>query len=280
MTEPTPREFLTYLMPFLYTAGKYAAEIQRRVGRRKDKAGETPFHHALSDADLSIQAYLEVALLARFPQVSYFSEEQADSLNAKYFAVEAHYEVLLDPVDGTRPYIDGRKEFQIIVTLHDKESICAVAAYQPRLSRCYAALRGEGAFIISDEAMRGGKEWERFTIAGGTNRFLIFGDKEVEAKLGKEFSVTDLLRSYGVDPEYVPFTSIFESRICGYSFRPGQFIDAIALGFIAQEAGGVMSDFQGRPISSARRYPDRKAPAVLVAADKTLHARLVELLKD
>lgn len=125
MSSAFPIQVIDFLLPQLALAGQYTVEIQKRVRAHDAKPGSTPFHQALSDADLSVQAFLEVALLARFPEISFFSEEQAQSLNQKYFPERARFELLLDPVDGTRFYLDSREGYQIIVTLLDGDEIVA-----------------------------------------------------------------------------------------------------------------------------------------------------------
>ena len=55
---PTPREIINYLLPFMITAGRYSVRIQRNIGTHPAKEGGTIFHHALSDADLTIQSFL------------------------------------------------------------------------------------------------------------------------------------------------------------------------------------------------------------------------------
>ena len=88
-------EIVSFLLPQLLTAGRYAARIQQRIHARPAKSGDTEFQQALTDADLSVQGFLEVVMLSRFPGVKFFSEELADSLNAKYFPPDGAIEMLV-----------------------------------------------------------------------------------------------------------------------------------------------------------------------------------------
>src|SRR5215510_10627944 len=146
-------EFVRFLLPHLVTAGNYSTQIQRRVKAHSPKTGDTAFQQALTDADLSVQAFLEVVLLSRLPEIAFFSEEQEQSLNAKYFPPGAEFEVLLDPIDGTRAYLDGAEKYQIIVTLREHRSVAAALCYMPRREQCYVAIRGKGAFVYSTREM-------------------------------------------------------------------------------------------------------------------------------
>ena len=175
----TPREIISYLLPYVATAGAYSAEIQKAIRAHEAKAGETAFHHALSDADLTVQSYLEVVLLARFPHLNYFSEEQEQSLNAKYFSGTDPLEVLIDPIDGTRSYIDKNDHYQIIVTIHDQQEIVGAICYLPRRNICYVASKGDGAFSLTHEEAISSQPGKRIDVIKNSGPVLLFHAPEL-----------------------------------------------------------------------------------------------------
>jgi 3'(2'), 5'-bisphosphate nucleotidase len=67
---------------------------------------------------------------------------------------EMHYEErcnwelfwLVDPLDGTREFINGNNEFTINIALMENNVCQASAVYVPYLGRIYFALRGQGSF--------------------------------------------------------------------------------------------------------------------------------------
>jgi hypothetical protein len=83
---PTPRQILDTLWPFLQVAAAYARDLQVRIRAHPAKTGaDNPFAAALTDADLSIQTLLEVAVLGSFPTLRFYGEEEASSYNTRYF---------------------------------------------------------------------------------------------------------------------------------------------------------------------------------------------------
>ena len=111
-------DILDYLTPFVVTAGRYSLEVQGQVKSQQGKSGMADaFGEALTDADLSGQAFIEVAMLARFPHLRFFGEEHEQSYNMKYFSDDAELCVYLDPVDGTLFYKDGLDSYNVIATL-------------------------------------------------------------------------------------------------------------------------------------------------------------------
>ena len=274
----TPQEIISYLLPFVATAGSYSAQIQKEVGMHDAKPGETIFHSALSDADVTIQAYIEVALLARFPHVSFFSEEQEQSLNRKYFADDYELEVLLDPIDGTRSYVDSREQYQVIVTIHDRTQIVGAICHMPRRGHCYTAVRGGGAFILTEGEVRRAAQGRRHSVAGALGPVLVFNRPDLVEKLSPHVEVVDLLTSYVETPGEHNMTDLIEGRASATLHAPCQGIDGGALALIASEAGAVVSDFSGKPLASFRTCPKRTVPDSLVATSAELHNRIVAAL--
>jgi fructose-1,6-bisphosphatase/inositol monophosphatase family enzyme len=271
-------EVLHYLLPFIVTGGAYSAEIQSRVATREAKGGETIFHHALSDADLSIQAFLEVALVARFPELSYFSEEQEQSLNRKYFLGSSALEVLLDPIDGTRPYIDGREFYQIIVTLHDEREIVGSVCYMPRRDRCFVAVKGEGAYLLTRDDIAAGRNGTRWDVTRGDGPVLLFNSPALVEKLSKTMVAKDIATAYIEEPGRYYSTDILDGRACGVVHRTCQAIDGGALAFIASEAGAIVTDFAGAPVPSFREVASRVVPDIVVSVNREVHERILQAL--
>ena len=274
-----PIEIINYLLPHIVTAGAYSAEIQSRVSTHDAKGGVTIFHHALSDADLSIQAFLEVVLLARFPELHYFSEEQDKSLNKKYFKGSSSIEVLLDPIDGTRPYIDGREFYQIIVTIHDEAEIVGAISYMPRRNRCYVASKGHGAFILTRDDITHGRQGSRCDVTKGMGPVLVFNAPRLVAKLSGSFSVKDIVTAYVEEPGRYYSTDLLEGTASAVVHETCQAIDGGALAFISCEAGAIVTDFHGKPMSSFRALESRVIREIVVSVSSEVHARVLAALR-
>lgn len=274
-----PKEIIEYLLPYVVTAGAYSAQIQSKVAVHDAKDGDTIFHHALSDADLSIQAFLEVVLLARYPDLCYFSEEQEKSLNKRYFTRRSALEILLDPVDGTRPYIDGKEFFQIIVTLHDEREIVGSICYMPRRDRCYIASKGNGARLLSREDIvhrRAGAEWRVTSNSGPVE---LFNSPELFAQLSQHLPTKDLAVSYVEEPGLYYSTDILEGKASAVVHRTCQAIDGGSLAFIAAEGGAIVTDFLGQRVGSFRAADSRVLDRVIVATDSEVHSKLLNILR-
>lgn len=274
-----PRDVIEYLLPYVVTAGAYSSEIQSRVAIQGAKGGATIFHHALSDADLSIQSYLEVVLLARFPNLSYFSEEQEQSLNKKYFLGSSHLEVLIDPIDGTRPYIDNSAFYQIIITLHDEQEIVGSICYMPRRDICFVATKGEGAYRLTREDIESGRPGSRWNVNHGKGPVLLFNSPDLVERLSTAMVVKDIATAYLAEPGMYHSTDILEGTASAVVHRSCQAIDGGSLAFIAAESGALVTDFSGNPVPGYRANPTRVQPNVIVAVNRDVHGRLLDALR-
>ncbi|NES84048.1 MAG: inositol monophosphatase family protein, partial [Moorea sp. SIO2B7] len=150
--KPSPRLILETLLPHLRIAAGYAHQIQSRIATQPSKEqGDNFFAAALTDANISIQNLVEIALLANFPQIRFYGEEYESSVNTKYFrsidlGEEGDYLVTLDPIDGTQFYLDGYANYQIIVSVVNRDDFEAVLAIYPALNSYFYALRNQGTF--------------------------------------------------------------------------------------------------------------------------------------
>lgn len=274
-----PLEILNYLLPFVATAGSYSQFIQGRVGTHSAKGGATVFHHALSDADITLQSYLEVALLAKFPELSYFSEEQEQSLNAKYFSKNSELEVLLDPIDGTRCYIDNLPHYQIIITLHDRHQIVGAICYMPCKGKCYLATKGEGAYCLTHEEVMRKDRGTRFTLTKNSGPVLVFNKPALVAKLSPYFEVKDIVVEYASQRGKYNYTDLLEGAALATISAPCQAIDGGAISFIAQEAGAIVTNPAGEPMGNFRASSGRTLPMIIASVSSEVHAKTLNALR-
>jgi len=67
----------------------------------------------VTTADLAADCVLRETLLGAFPEAGWLSEESADNTAR----LQRDYVWIIDPIDGTREFIQGLDEFVIVVAL-------------------------------------------------------------------------------------------------------------------------------------------------------------------
>lgn len=271
------KELVGFLLPRLVVAGEYALKIQPAVKSADSKGGNT-FQEALTDADLSIQTFIEVSLLAAYPQLAFYGEEEASSYNAKYFPAQSEYEVTLDPVNGTRLFADQFDTFDIIVTVTRKAVIQAAINYVPAKGLFYLALRDEGAYLLTKDEVVAGAPWKRYTLPQGNQDIMVLEDLELLRKLDGKVPAFDLIDRYAAAPTSITPSGILRGEIGGWVKRDVPLIDLGALGFIVTEAGGIETDFHGRPLQTYPKASGRRVADHIVSVNQELHQKLLQIL--
>ena len=101
---------------------------------------------------------LRESLTAARPDYGWLSEETTDG--PERLAREATF--IVDPIDGTRSFIDGDKNFAHSLAVARQGRVTTAVVYLPMLDRLYTAELGRGAFLngaalavsnISDESI-------------------------------------------------------------------------------------------------------------------------------
>lgn len=282
---PTPWGIIKALFPHLRVAAAYASHIQSRIVARPAKGGfDSFFGAALSDADLSIQTMVEVALLGTFPDICFYGEEYEQSYNTKYFRAidlgsKDDYLVTLDPIDGTRFYLDGHHNYQIILTVLNWDEFEATIALTPAQGTYYYALRGQGCWQGS---LDGGLESAQPLTIGtiGTTILLGWGMEALAPSLRERYHVIDVATSYSTTVQIPNVNGMLSGELAGAVIRAGKFIDGAALAFLAQEAGAIVTTLTGEPPPPLYTCRNYERPGLIIAASPAVHEHLLAAVRQ
>ncbi|MBE7382015.1 MAG: inositol monophosphatase family protein [Leptolyngbya sp. SIO1E4] len=281
LATPTPRQILETLLPPLRLAAGYARHIQAKIAAQPAKEGPNPFSTALTDADLSVQTFVEVALLGSFPNIRFYGEEFEQSYNTKYFraidlGATGDYLVTLDPIDGTRFYMDGFPNYQIILTVLNADGFEAVLAISPAEDCYYYALRGQGTFICplgqNLEAAQPLKISPNNTVLLGTRI------APLKPRLSDRYDIISVSEDYSQDSCIPNVNGILKGELAGVILAAGKFIDGAALAFLAQEAGCIVTNHHGRALPQLDQCENYQWPGLAIATSPEIHQTLITAL--
>ncbi|NYS23928.1 3'(2'),5'-bisphosphate nucleotidase CysQ [Rhodobacteraceae bacterium 2376] len=135
-----PENDLRLLHEAAQAAGEIAARHFGQGVRRWEKGGG---QGPVTEADLEIDAMLRKRLLAARPRYGWLSEETADSPAR----LDCASVFVVDPIDGTRAFIDGQKSFaHALAVVRDGQPVAAVV-HLPLMDLTYGAALGGGAWL-------------------------------------------------------------------------------------------------------------------------------------
>jgi Archaeal fructose-1,6-bisphosphatase and related enzymes of inositol monophosphatase family len=180
----------------------------------------------------------------------------------------ARWVIIVDPIDGTRAYISGRADWTISVALVENGRPVLAALYAPVSDEMFLAVQGDGAALNGARiATSRGQALERAKFAG-PKRYL-------DKLAGLNPSILAQPKVYSLA---LRLARVAHGGLDAAFASPGSHDwDLAAADLLVHEAGGVMTDFTGRPL----RY---NAPHIvhgaLIAAGPARHGTLIDLVRD
>jgi myo-inositol-1(or 4)-monophosphatase len=230
-----------------------------------EKAPDQP----LTAADLAADAVLREELGGARPGYGWLSEETADS--PERLGRERAW--IVDPIDGTRSFIAGRREFAISVGLVEGGAALLGIVLNPASGELYWAVRGGGAW----RQQPGGApvRSHRLSIGAAAEPVLLASRSELAAGEFEPFARDWRLQPAGSTAYKLALVA--EGAGAFLSRGPKSEWDICAGALIVAEAGGRVTDLQGREPGYNR--PDPYVHGIL-AADPATHARLLSLCRE
>ena len=279
-SQPSPRKIIQTLLPHLRVAAGYAKEIQTKITSLPEKDTEDNIlSAALTDADLSIQTLVEVALLGTFPDIAFYGEEYEKSRNTKYFsatklASKNDYLITLDPIDGTKYYLDGFNNYQIILSILNADHYEAVIAISPAQNYYYYTIKNQGVYqgnLNQDLA-----DCVPLKITNPEPSILLgWGMAHLKPGLQDKYQVIDLENCYSDSVQLPNYNGIFSGDLIGWITKRGKFIDSAALAFMAQENGCIVTGFDGFPLPPLHTCQDYSYSGAIIARSASVHQDLL-----
>lgn len=210
-------------------AGRIALRYFKRDPEVWMKNGSSP----VSEADYAVDRYLRETLLAARPDYGWLSEETADS-EAR---LAARRVFVVDPIDGTRAFLDGRSTWCVSIAVVDAGvSLCGVLDC-PAKETVFAAEQGGGAW----------RDGKRIGVRAVSERPVIGGPRALIDALPAH------IRTKLVDVPYIPSLAYRLALVANGEFdatfvKPNSHDwDLAAADVILREAGGRILDHQGLP---------------------------------
>jgi myo-inositol-1(or 4)-monophosphatase len=210
-------------------------------------------------ADLAVDAFLKRELAALLPAAGWLSEETADAPAR----LDGGLVWLVDPIDGTRDYINGRTGWAVSVAL--------VSQGRPLFGLLEAPARGESWFA---EAAQGG--WRNEERLSASKRSDIAGARVPAHHLPEADADLVMVDQPNAIALRMAMVAANEADLVA-TVRWGFEWDIAAAGLIAREAGAAVTDAFGNPLNYNK--PDPRAFGVLVTSP-ALHGTAVARLAE
>ena len=220
-------------------AGNLAMEYRTKGLDIKTKADGSP----VTDADLAADELIRQELLHLAPDIAIITEEtwseENDTNPLIYWCI--------DPIDGTRGYINGSKEFTINIALIDQHYPVLGVIYAPALGRIWTG--GYGKAWLREDAMPAMPQAIHTRSTANDSPDIVTTKRKRNAELEKWIEGLDAQSAMNVGSS-LKFCAIAEGKADLYPrTSPTMEWDTAAGQAIVEAAGGCVLNPQGARFS-------------------------------
>ena len=258
-----PANDLTRELALAKKAARAAGEILRGYWRRGGyKIGSKGHDNPVTAADLEADRAIKKLLRDPFPGYGWLSEETVDNDDR----LECRRVWIVDPLDGTKEFINGIPEFAVAIALVEDGVPVLGVTYNPIKREMYWAARGVGCHLNTRRVRVTRKRTlKRATVLASRSEtargeWQVFGGM---LKVSPTGSVAYKLAMVAAGKADATFTR-----------SPKSEWDIASGAALVIEAGGTITDIKGREI----RFNQRNVKLEGLIADNTiLHAALMKV---
>jgi len=227
-------DYQNTLTNILQNAGKTIMAHRNRAATAVEKEK----NEIVTPADIAANDYIVGELQKAFPGIAIYTEE-GDANKS-----DATTRWIVDPIDGTTPWVWGNSGFAVSVALEEQGRVTVAAVYDPVMKEFFYAERGKGA-------MRNGQPIKPSTVTTTKEMFMVvdWGNKDDKRKEGlayfEKFFLPEMFARRTV-PQFAPalgLCRIAEGRIHALVCNDTWVEDHAAGALILQEAGGYCTNF-------------------------------------
>jgi myo-inositol-1(or 4)-monophosphatase len=240
-----------------------AGEILRGYYKREGlKVGSKGHDNPVTQADLEADSAIKKALRDPFPSYGWLSEETVDNDDR----LKCRRVWIVDPLDGTKEFINGIPEFSVAIALIEDEVPILGVTYNPIKREMYWSARGVGCHLNTRRVhVTRVRTLKRATVLASRSEtargeWQVFHGMLIVSPTG---SVAYKLAMVAAGKADATFTR-----------SPKSEWDIASGAALVVEAGGTITDIKGREL----RFNQRSVKLEGLIADNTiLHAALMKV---
>lgn len=252
-----PEEDLALIREIVREAGAIAkSAFEANDSKQWNKADSSP----VTEADIAVNDFLSDHLRAARPGYGWLSEETKDD-HSRHACPRSF---VVDPIDGTRAFIDRTPNFAVCVAVIEKGKAIAGVVFNPLKDEMYEAFLDGGA-KLNGKALRvtNPPKIEGIRMIGYPRKFRRLDFPDMNVSVANSMAYRMCMVASGAADATLAFT-------------PKSDWDVAAASLIATEAGAIVSDIRGKT-----PHFDTEATSGLgvICAGPRLHALLVERVK-
>jgi len=239
-------------------AGGILKELYGNI-RSISKKGEIDL---VTEADFASEKAVIEVITSDFPDDMILSEEAGKKGN------KSDRLWIIDPLDGTTNFAHSYPFFGVSIALQVKNEVVAGAVYNPVLDEFFEAEKGKGALLNKNAIRVSDKENLKDSLIGTGFPYDVYENPDVVLGYFKKM-ITRVQGIRRAGAAAVDLCYVAAGRLDGFWEQGLKPWDTSAGSIILQEAGGIISDYEGNPYS-----PYVKS---ILASTPGIHSKMLEV---
>jgi myo-inositol-1(or 4)-monophosphatase len=229
---------LTRLVEAMTRAGARARELATRGFEVQTKKDRSP----VTTADLEVNRILLDMQQAHFPDDGWLSEESPD----KPDRLKKARVWIVDPIDGTKAYVNRLPEYCISVALVEQGKPVVAAIYNPSTEQLFSAIRGQGLSLNGKPLALQPRQDAASLVMVSAREFRSgrWAGLDGLVQCRPMFSIANALALVAAGQIHATIT-----------IEPENEWDLAAGVLLVEESGGAVADAQGRPFTFNQQVP-------------------------
>ena len=217
----------------------------------------------VTEADEETEKRIVQVIQAKYPAHNFLGEEGGELERG------SKYSWVIDPLDGTRNFVNGIPIFAISIALVKGNEHIASVVYNPLTEELFSAEKGKGSYCNGHKFTVSRQEASSGLITIGTSSAK--ESKEIAAKIfSHALRYVSAVRYLG--SAVLELAYLARGGTEGFLSLGTKRWDYAAGTLLVLEAGGYITDFEGGPWDLSKDY--------FVASNGVIHPQLLELVKS
>lgn len=243
-------------------AGKLMKERFQTSYRIDNKEG---INNLVTEVDHASEKLIMDTIRAAFPDHFILSEETGE------IVTDSTYKWIIDPIDGTINFANGIPICCVSIGVEKEGQMILGAVYNPFLGEYFFAERGCGA-VLNEKPIRVSTKddvWRSCLVTGFPYSYLDTPNSPLDV-FGRFIRKGVPVRRLG--SAAIDLCWVAAGRFDGFYEHKLQAWDSAAGFLMVEEAGGKVTDFEGRPYSPYQPH--------LVASNGLVHQGILDVIHD
>ncbi len=249
---------LTLLKQSARKAGEIARSFFQKSNTKRWNKSE---NHPVTEADIAVNDYLIKILSNARPDYGLLTEETKDDSSR----LEKTRSFIIDPIDGTKAFIDGLPHFTICLAVIENGHAITGVVYNPITEELYSASKNQPAYLNEKIIQtRDCRQIENCQIIGYAKKFKRLGWPKMQVSIRNSMAYRIVMVAAAQTDATVAFNKKSDW-------------DLAAASIIAKQAGAIITDLNGNEFYFADKSLSKNG---VICASPALHALLLEQIKQ